>query len=241
MTVSSASATDRKGAPKAAMILAAGRGERMRPFTDVHPKPLATIAGKSLIEYHVDRLVAAGVERIVINVAWLGSQIREALGDGSRYRVEIFYSDEGSTALDTGGGIFRALPALGSDPFWVVSADLWTEYALSDPQSTLRQGDLAHLVMVANPDFHPKGDFCLQNGRVTETDGTRLTYGSMAILHPQLFHQCRPGVFSVVPLLIDAMRAGRVGGEVFSGIWHNVGTMAQLQSLDREMRAIPNV
>jgi N-acetyl-alpha-D-muramate 1-phosphate uridylyltransferase len=209
----------------------------MRPFTDVHPKPLAQIAGRSLIEYHVDRLVAAGIARIVINLAWLGSQVRDLLGTGSRFGVEILYSDEGSTALDTGGGIYRALPMLGVEPFWVVSADLWTEFPLSDPCSVLRSGDLAHLVMVANPDFHLKGDFCLENGRVTETSGTRLTYGSIAILHPELFAGCRPGVFSVVPLLLEAMRGGRVGGELFSGVWHNVGTIAQLQSLDREARS----
>jgi N-acetyl-alpha-D-muramate 1-phosphate uridylyltransferase len=223
--------------PKAAMILAAGRGERMRPFTDEHPKPLARIGGKSLIEYHVDRLVAAGVTRVVINVAWLGSQIKDALGSGSRFGVEIVFSDEGATALDTGGGIYRALPALGPDPFWVVSADLWTEFPLTDPGSVLHPNDLAHLIMVPNPDFHLKGDFCLERGRVTETSGTRLTYGSIAILHPDLFVKCRPGVFSVVPLLIDAMRAGRVGGELFEGVWHNVGTLAQLQSLDRDARA----
>lgn len=219
-------------AVRAAMILAAGRGERMRPFTDNHPKPLAKIGGKSLIEYHVERLAAAGVGRVVINLAWLGSQIREALGDGKRYGVQILYSDEGDRALDTGGGIFQALPLLGADPFWVVSADLWTEFRPPHPTTILAPNDLAHLIMVENPVFHPRGDFCLESSRVTETRGTRLTYASIAILHPELFAGCRPGVFSVVPLLLDAMRRGRVGGELFEGEWHNVGTLAQLQSLD---------
>jgi MurNAc alpha-1-phosphate uridylyltransferase len=219
------------------MILAAGRGERMRPFTNAHPKPLATIADKPLIEYHVERMAAAGIERVVINIAWLGAQIRDALGDGRRFGVEIIYSDEGPAALETGGGILRALPLLGRDPFWVMSADLWTEFRLQDPRSILAPGDLAHLVMVANPDFHPRGDFCLQNGRITETDGARLTYGNLAILRPEMFAGCRPGVFSFVPLLIEAMRQGRVGGELFSGEWHNIGTIAQLQSLDGDVRA----
>jgi MurNAc alpha-1-phosphate uridylyltransferase len=221
---------------RAAMILAAGRGERMRPFTDVHPKPLAKIAGKSLIQHHVERLVAAGIGRVVINTAWLGSQIRDELGTGGRYGVEIVYSDEGSTALDTGGGIYRALPHLGTEPFWVVSADLWTDYQLEEPANILAANDLAHLVMVANPEFHPRGDFCLKDGRISETGAERLTYGSIAIVHPRLFVGCTAGVFSVVPLLIDAMQRNRVSGELFAGVWHNVGTIAQLESLDREVQ-----
>lgn len=219
--------------PRTAMILAAGRGERMRPFTDLHPKPLARIGGKALIEFHVERLAAAGTERVVINLAWLGNQIRDTLGNGRRFGIDIFYSDEGDTALGTGGGILKALPQLGDEPFWAVSADLWTEYPLANPQVALRVGDLAHLIMVPNPDFHLKGDFCLAAGRISETSGTRLTYGNIAILHPKLFATCHPGVFSFVPMLVDAMRAGRVGGELYEGVWHNVGTLAQLDALNQ--------
>lgn len=208
----------------------------MRPFTDAHPKPLAQVAGKPLIQYHVERFAAAGIERVVINTAWLGNQIHQALGDGSRFGVEIVYSHEGPTALDTGGGIYRAIPHLGADPFWVVSADLWTGYPLGNPAGHLKDNDLAHLVMVANPDFHPRGDFCLAEGRLLATGPQLLTYANIAILHPRLFASCEPGVFSVVPLWIDAMQSGLVSGELFEGEWHNVGTIAQLESLDRAVR-----
>ncbi len=222
------------------MILAAGRGERMRPFTDAHPKPLATVAAKALIEYHVERLAIAGIERVVINIAWLGDQIKDALGDGRRYGVEILYSDEGALALDTGGGILQALPMLGSDPFWAISADLWTDYRLLDSRAILARDDLAHLVMVANPEFHPQGDFSLECGRISDDcngSGTRLTFGSISILAPALFADCRPGKFSVVPLWLDAMRKGRVSGELFAGVWHNIGTMAQLLAVNQAARA----
>ena len=219
------------------MILAAGRGERMRPFTDSQPKPLALVAGKTLIQYHVERFAAAGVTRIVVNVAWLGAQIPAALGDGSRFGVEILYSDEGPNPLGTGGGILRALPLLGKDPFWIVSADLWTDYPLGNPNATLLRGDLAHLVMVDNPDFHPRGDFCLADRRLAESGETRLTYGNIGLLHPSLFAECRPGTFSVVPLMLDAMRQGRVSGERFAGVWHNIGTLAQLAQLEQRLHS----
>jgi MurNAc alpha-1-phosphate uridylyltransferase len=216
------------------MILAAGRGERMRPLTDHIPKPLVTLAGRPLIEYHVERLAAAGIERIVINIAWRGAQIREALGTGSRFGVEVLYSDEGDRVLGTGGGIHCALPLLGPEPFWLVSADIWTDYRFVDAARLLQPDDLAHLVMVENPDFHPQGDFCLSNGRIDETAGQRLTYASLAVLRPELFAACEPGVFELAPLLRRAMRDRRVGGERFTGRWHNIGTVAQLQMLNAE-------
>lgn len=223
-------------AVKTAMLLAAGRGERMRPLTDTLPKPLAEVAGKPLIQYHVERFAAVGIERIVINLAWLGSRIRETLGNGQRFGVAIHYSDEGPEALETGGGIFQALPLLGPGPFWAVSADLWTDFEFVDAERRLAASDLAHLVMVANPDFHPRGDFCLQDGRISESSGARLTYGNVALLRPELFAGCRPGKYSVVPLLRAAMNAGRVSGELFAGDWHNVGTIAQLRALDEHVR-----
>jgi N-acetyl-alpha-D-muramate 1-phosphate uridylyltransferase len=241
-----------------AMILAAGRGERMRPLTDTVPKPLAPLAGKPLIQYHIERLAAAGIEHIVINVAWLGTQIEKSVGNGERFGVRISYSNEGDTALDTGGGIFRVLPLLGDAPFWVVSADLWTEIPFGD-SSRLAEADLAHLIMVDNPDFHPRGDFYFHEGRVYDvepdvkrsgiSDATcdaisgskRMTYASVALLRPQLFAGCTPGVFSVVPLLRAAMAAGRVSGERFTGRWHNIGTLAQLSAVEQTLsRAYPS-
>jgi len=224
-----------------AMILAAGRGERMRPLTDARPKPLAMLAGKPLIEYHVERLAAAGVRRVVINLAWLGSQIRQQLGAGERFGLEILYSDEGNAVLGTGGGVYRALPLLGAEPFWMVSADLYTEYpfALHDRTASPAAGDLAHLVMVDNPDFHPKGDFCLEGGRVTEAMGSRLTYASLAIIHPRLFVNCGAGAYSIVPLLQEAMRGGQVSGERFEGCWHNIGTVNQLSALHTALMRAP--
>lgn len=223
-------------AVKTAMLLAAGRGERMRPLTDTRPKPLAEVAGKPLIQYHVERFAAVGIERVVINLAWLGSQIREALGDGRKFGIDIRYSDEGPEALETGGGIFRALPLLGPGPFWAVSADLWTDFEFVDAERRLAAADLAHLVMVANPDFHPRGDFCLKNGRVSESVGRRLTYGNVALLRPELFAGCQAGKYSVVPLLRAAMAQDRVSGELFEGNWHNIGTVAQLRALDEYLR-----
>jgi len=224
------------GTIRTAMILAAGRGERMRPLTDRIPKPLAPLLGKPLIQYHVEALASAGVERIVINLSWLGKQIPEALGDGRRFGLEILYSDEGNDVLGTGGGIHRALPLLGPDAFWVVSADLWTDYGFAEVESSrLRAGDLAHLAMVTNPSFHPQGDFCLIDGRIRETGAERLTYASLGILRPELFADAVPGVFSLGPCLLDAIRKDRVSGERFSGPWHNVGTLTQLQDLERSL------
>ncbi len=161
-----------------AMILAAGRGERMRPLTDHTPKPLLTVAGKPMIQYHIEALAAAGMREIVINLAWLGQQIRSALGDGSQFGVRIHYSDEGDAALETGGGVFKALPLLagpsGTDPFVVVSGDVWTEYPLGDVITKLSADDMAHFVVVPNPDFHARGDFGLADGRLTDS-GERYT------------------------------------------------------------------
>jgi MurNAc alpha-1-phosphate uridylyltransferase len=227
--------TSHQRASQTVMILAAGRGARMRPFTDLHPKPLVRLKGKPLIQYHVERLAAQGFKRIVINVAWLGSQVRAALGDGERFGTEILYSDEGPSPLETGGGIFRALPLLGDGPFWIVSADIFTNYAFSPQHAKLAHGDLAHLVMVANPDFHPQGDFCLAGGRLRESGGTRYTYANMALLDPKLFADCGPGVFPLAPLLIGAMRDDRVSGELYVGPWHNIGTIAQLEALERQL------
>ena len=223
-----------------AMILAAGRGERMRPLTDRTPKPLLTVAGKPMIQYHIEALAAAGMREIVINLAWLGQQIRAAIGDGSQFGVRIHYSDEGDAALETGGGVFKALPFLagpsGTEPFAVVSGDVWTEYPLGDVGSKLSDTDIAHFVVVPNPDFHARGDFGLVDGRLTDS-GERYTYANIGVIRPEFFAGCRPGKFPLAPLMFDWIRKNRVSGELFRGVWHNVGTPQQLQQIDRERSA----
>lgn len=221
-----------------AMILAAGRGERMRPLTDTTPKPLLPVAGKPMIQYHIEALAAAGVRDIVINLAWLGNQIRSALGDGAQFGVRIEYSDEGDAALETGGGVFKALPSLAGasakDPFVVVSGDVWTEYPLLDGVKKLRASDVAHFVLVPNPDFHTRGDFGLADGRLVD-GGERYTYANIGVFRPEFFAGCQPGRFPLAPLMFEWTRKNRVSGELYRGAWHNVGTLQQLQWLNREV------
>ena len=224
---------------RTAMLLAAGRGERMRPLTDSMPKPLAPVAGRPLIAYAVERLAAAGVERVVINLAWRGDQIRRALGD-SAYGTRLLYSDEGEHALETGGGIVKALPLLGAEPFWVVSADVWNDFPFRERSGALAAGDLAHLVMAPNPAFHPKGDFYLSHGRVSErfeAGAERLTYANIGLFRPELFAARAVEKRALAPWLREAMAEQRVSGERFDGQWWNVGTLTQLQSLDAFVRS----
>ena len=214
-----------------AMILAAGKGERLRPLTLHTPKPLVRAGGVPLIEYHVRGLAAAGFRELVINHAWLGAQIEAYLGDGARFGVSIAYSAEGEP-LETGGGIQRALPLLGDEPFLLVNGDIWTDYAFAGLRRPL--AGLAHLVLVDNPAHHPEGDFCLEAGRV-DARGERpgLTYSGIAVLDPALFAGCRPGAFKLAPLLLAAMAEGRVGGEHFRGRWVDVGTHERLAEVER--------
>lgn len=214
-----------------AMILAAGRGERMRPLTDIMPKPLLQVAGKALIEWQLEALARAGVSDVVINLAWLGGQLRAKLGDGARFDVAIHYSDEGDSALETGGGIFKALPLLGTDPFWLVNGDVFANYDFS--QAELSEGDLAHLVLVPNPPYHPRGDFALVADRVLNSGSPMLTYSGLAILSPALLQDCRPGRFPLAPLLREATTSGRVAGELLPAGWHDIGTPERLQALNR--------
>jgi MurNAc alpha-1-phosphate uridylyltransferase len=217
-----------------AMILAAGRGERMRPLTDRTPKPLLPVAGKPMIQYHIEALAAAGVRDIVINLAWLGAQLRTALGNGSRFGVRIEYSDEGDAALETGGGVFKALPLLGKEAFVVVSGDVWTDYPLVDCMKKLSSADVAHFVVVPNPDFHARGDFGLADGRLVD-EGERYTYANIGVIRPEFFAGCQPGRFPLAPLMFEWIRKGRVSGELYRGGWHNVGTPEQLEQLNREV------
>lgn len=223
------------GLPTHAMILAAGRGERMRPLTDRTPKPLLPVAGKPLIQYHVEALARAGVSRLVVNHAHLGEQIVAFLGDGARWGVSITYSAEPAGALETGGGIQHALPLLGDGPFWVVNGDVWTDYPfLARP---IPEGSLAHLVMVDNPEHHPQGDFVLSgDGSVADAGDGRLTYSGIGIYRAELFTGCQPGAYPLAPLLRQAMASGRVSGEYYAGRWLDIGTPERLDMLDKELR-----
>ncbi len=216
-----------------AMILAAGRGKRLRPLTDHTPKPLLPVAGKPLIQYHIEALAAAGIHDLVINHAHLGEFVEEVLGDGSRWGVRIRYSPE-TEALGTGGGIFNALPLLGARPFVVVNGDVWTDY---DFGSLRLSGDrLAHLVLVANPSHHPAGDFALQDGRVSDRGEPRWTFSGIGIYCPELFRNCCAGAFPLAPLLRQAAGKGRVSGELFTGQWTDVGTPERLSDLEDMLR-----
>lgn len=212
------------------MILAAGRGNRMRPLTDHTPKPLLEAGGRPLIQYHLERLAAAGIREIVINHAHLGDQIEAALGDGGQFGLRIRYSPE-LTALETGGGIFNALPLLGEAPFIVINGDIWTDL---DPATlTLDPGDLAHLVLVENPPHNPDGDFSLIAGRVQPSGASRLTFSGIGVYSPSLFDDCQPGAFALAPLLRQAMADRRVGGRQHRGHWFDIGTPERLAELDR--------
>lgn len=215
-----------------AMILAAGRGERMRPLTDRTPKPLLKAGGRPLIEHHILALAEAGFTELVVNHAHLGEQIVAALGDGSRFGVRIAYSPERPSALETGGGIHHALPLLGDAPFVVVNGDIWTDF----PFARLAQvpAGLAHLVLVDNPAHHPNGDFALEEGRVV--DRPAFTFSGIGVYHPDLFADCRAGAFPLAPLLRRAMAAGQATGEHYSGRWIDVGTPERLADIDRLLR-----
>jgi MurNAc alpha-1-phosphate uridylyltransferase len=219
------------------MILAAGRGERMKPLTDAHPKPLLKAGGKTLIEYHLEHLAAAGFRDIVINTAWLGEQIPAYIGDGSRWRVRVAYSHEGWPALETGGGIFKALPLLGDEPFLVVNGDVWTDWRVMKPElpPAWREDSLAHLLLVNNPAHHHNGDFGLQEGRVVVDTLQRYTFSGIGFYHPDLFAGCHAGAFKLAPLLFNAIAAGRVTGELHAGQWYDIGTPERLRMLDQHL------
>ena len=217
-----------------AMILAAGRGERMRPLSDRRPKPLLEVRGRPLIEHCIARLVDAGVREMVVNHAWLGDRIVEALGDGSRFGATIRYSAEPEGALDVGGAIVEALPLLGTDPFIVVSADVWSTYPFGRLLSAPR--GLAHLVLVDNPAHHPEGDFRLKEGWIEGGDGSRLTYSGIAACRAELFAGRAPGRQALRPILETAIERGEVSGEHFRGRWFNVGTPAELTALESALR-----
>jgi MurNAc alpha-1-phosphate uridylyltransferase len=218
-----------------AMVLAAGRGERLRPITDHIPKPLVPVAGKPLIAYHLESLARAGFHDVVINLSYRGAQIRDALGDGSRYGVRITYSDEGPAPLETGGGIFKALPLLGADPFLVVNSDIWTDFDFR--HISLPPGAHAHLVLVPNPS-HLKGDFGLDGELVIESDHDLYTYSGIAVYSPAFFAGCEPGKFPLRPLLGRAIAARRLHGQIHRGEWSDIGSPDRLAALEKQLQSL---
>jgi MurNAc alpha-1-phosphate uridylyltransferase len=218
-----------------ALIFAAGRGERMRPLTDTTPKPLLQVGSKRLIEYHLEKLSRAGVREVVINTSHLAEQFPAALGDGSRWNLRIQYSYEGPTPLETGGGMRRALQWLGAAPFIAMSADIWSDYDYAKLTSaTLSDREAwAHLVLVPNPNFHPRGDFHLDGSLLSEDGaGERLTFANIGVYRAALLADQPDHVFKLLPMYQRAMRAGRLTGERFDGAWWNIGTPRQLAELN---------
>ncbi len=216
-----------------AVILAAGRGERLRPLTDTTPKPLMEVRGKPLIVQHLERLRDAGFTQVHINTSWLADQFQAALGDGARYGVHIHYSYEGPEPLETGGGLFHLLPQLGRDPFLVVNGDIYTDFPFENLKHSLKQDDLAHLVMVPNPAHHPQGDFHLSPiGHLRLEGFPKLTYSGIGVYKAGFFKDCRAGKFPLLPLLKAAMLLEALTGERYDGVWSDVGTPASLAELN---------
>jgi MurNAc alpha-1-phosphate uridylyltransferase len=216
-----------------AMLLAAGRGERLRPLTDHTPKPLLEVRGQPLIAWHLRALARAGISEVVINLAWLGSQISATVGDGSRYGLIVHYSVEPEGALETGGGLFRALPLLGAAPFLVVNGDIYTDIDFARlAAGGLAPGSLAKLVLVPNPEHHPRGDFALRAGEIRPDGEPRYTYSGVGLYSPALFAGCKDGRFPLLPLLRKAMQAHALHGELHAGAWTDVGTLSRLEALN---------
>ena len=219
-----------------AMLLAAGRGERMRPITDSLPKPLLQVGDRALIAWHLAALARAGIREVVINVSWHGQQLRAALGEGREFGVQISWSDEGPVPLETGGGILRAVPLLGPGPFLVVNGDVWTD--LDFAHLRLEPGAHAHLVLVANPPHHPHGDFGLDGDLIVEREHERLTYSGIGVYRPEFFAGCSAERFPLLPLLKRAIAARLVRGELHRGEWCDVGTPERLASLRERVAAL---
>lgn len=216
-----------------AMILAAGRGERLRPLTDTTPKPLIEAGGKPLIEYHLERLAGAGFREVIINTGHLAQQLPAQLGDGSHWGLNLHWSNEPPEALETGGGIFKALGLLGEAPFAVVSGDIWCDYDLGALRAV--KCDAAHLIMVPNPPHHPQGDFGLRHGRLNNDGEPRYTFSGIAVYHPRLFAACQAGRWRITGLLQQAAQQQRATGELHRGAWFDSGTPERLEALRRHL------
>lgn len=213
-----------------AMLLAAGRGERLRPITETCPKPLVEVKGKPLIVYHLEALARLGVDGVVINLGWLGETIAERIGSGAEWGLDVAYSPEGDNILETGGGIQRALPLLGKEPFLVVNADVYTDMPLP---SALDDDALGHLVLVPRPAYRDDGDFSVAAGRLSNDEPRPLTFSGIAVYRPELFLDCEAGRFPLAPILRDAADRHRLTAEVWAGEWHDVGTPERLALLNR--------
>ncbi|MDG6777484.1 nucleotidyltransferase family protein [Thiomicrorhabdus sp. zzn3] len=226
--------------PVKAMILAAGRGNRLRPLTDSIPKPLVPLCGKPLIEYHIEKLAAAGVQEIVINHAWLGEQIEQTLGNGKHWGIKIHYSPEPEGGLETAGGIINALPLLGKEPFLVINGDVFCEFDFAEliaQACSLSQNTLAHLVLVPSPEFNAKGDFGLSQadstGRVASQG--QYTFAGLSVIHPDLFKNMAVDFIKLAPILREAMDANRVSGQLYQGLWSDIGTLERLQEMEQTL------
>ena len=213
-----------------AMILAAGRGERLRPVTDTTPKALINVQGECLIDRHLRMLAAADVKTVVINLGWLGEQIVTHVGSGQQFGVQVVYSPEYDNVLETGGGIYRALPTLGDAPFWVVNADIYTDLTL--PKTELADDEQGHLMLIPTPAYKSKGDFDLRDGKVTKISEPALTFACVARYRPEFFADCTDGRYSLAPMLFAAAAEGRLGGSVYEGVWEDVGTPERLDRLN---------
>ncbi len=213
-----------------AMILAAGRGERMRPLTESRPKALLEVAGIPLIEHHLQALKAAGVDNVVINLGWHGEQIAERVGSGAAWGLTVAYSPEGDNILETGGGIHRALPLLGDEAFIVVNADVFTDMPMP---VDLADDALGHLVLVPTPEHKAAGDFDLKDGRIVAGEQPQLTFSGVAVYRPEFFDDCEAGRFPLAPMLYDAAQAGCLTGSLYEGLWVDVGTPERLEALNR--------
>ncbi len=221
-----------------AMILAAGRGERMRPLTDQLPKPLLPVAGKPLIHYHLEALSRASLKNIVINHAWLGHLIPQHLGGGQQFGVSIHYSDEGAEGLETAGGIKKALPLLGDSPFIVVNGDVFTDYPYINLKNKLTQGCLAHLILVPNPSQHPNGDFAIsEQGYALAEGAERFTFSGIAVYRPEFFRDIPDGKQKLAPYLRLAMQQHKVTAELYHGVWHDIGTVQRLTELSAQLES----
>lgn len=221
-----------------AMILAAGRGERMRPLTDLLPKPLLPVAGKPLIQYHLEALCAAGLQDIVINHAWLGHLLPAHLGTGEQFGVTIQYSDEGAEGLETAGGIKKALPLLGNAPFVVVNGDVFCDYPYQQLINKLRTDCLAHLVFVPNPPQHPNGDFGISASGYAVAEATQcFTFSGIAIYRPEFFNNVAEGKQKLAPYLRQAMQQNKITAELYKGVWHDIGTVQRLTELSAQLES----
>lgn len=217
---------------KTAMILAAGRGQRMKHLTENTPKPLLKVNGMPLIEHQIRKLMDAGIIQFVINTAYLGHHIQNHLGNGSNLGCKIQYSDEGVQALETAGGIIKALPLLGNEPFLVTNADVWTDYPYQNLISHTLDNTLAHLILVPNPSHNLSGDFGIQNGLINQT-GERYTFSGIGLYHPNLFNGFKEGILPLTTPLNSAIEKQKVSAELYTGMWQDIGTPERLHAVNR--------